>query len=550
MRSTKKAPEEVELCQKEELLQEKKEILTERELALSTLQADLRSFEIEYYLKVGEKYVQLDKLQATLDNIFASRIPSDLNAKKRAAESKQKAQQSASDAEQFDQRHENKQPKFEATTELKSIFRELAKLLHPDLTLDPNEKERRHRFMQQINEAYQAGDLKRLNDIYDAEKNNPDIIKGDDVGSSLVRIIRKIAQVEKRIVELDRDLDELHKTDLFILFETVKKENQKGNNLLEKMSTELDSRITFLQNQIEQANKQYFEMAEDSSQSGLIKIGSSAIARYSNALVRRAVEEIAGKGNQTQGISTNDDMVYVEGGWFEMGSNDGKNEEKPVHRVYVDRFYVDKYEVTVSQFKKFVDATGYKTDAEKEDGSYLWTGGAWEKKSGVSWRCDPKGEVRGSNEMNHPVIHVSWNDATAYAKWAGKRLPTEAEWEYAARAGNKSKGFKYSGSDNIDEVAWSNTNLESKTHQVGTKQANELGIYDMTGNVWEWCWDWYGSYGSASQTNPAGPTSGTVRVLRGGSWNYVGDNCRVSNRSRSDPASRSFNLGFRCAVNK
>jgi hypothetical protein len=248
-------PEEIELHQKEELLQQKQEILTERELTLSSLQADLHSFEIEYYIKVGEKYVHLDQLQATLDKILASKTPHDVNAKKRTAESDKKAQKSASDFEQFKQLNENKQNKFEATPELKSLYREIAKLLHPDLTLDPGEKQRRHKLMQQINEAYQAGDIKKLNEIWQAEKNNPENIKGDDIGSALVRAIRKIAQVEKRITTIEYDLEQLRKTDLFVLFELVEKEAAKGIDQLKVMAEELETRITFVQNQIERANK-------------------------------------------------------------------------------------------------------------------------------------------------------------------------------------------------------------------------------------------------------------------------------------------------------
>ncbi len=256
MKIINQTPEEIELQQKEEAFQQKKEILAERELALSTLQADLHSFEIEYYLNVGEKYVHIDRLQATLDSIIASKMPHDTNAKKRATESNQKAKQSASDAEQFKQLNEkDDKGKFQATPELKSLYRELAKLLHPDLTLDPDEKARRHRLMQQINEAYQAGDLKKLNDIWEAEKNNPENIKGDDIGSSLIRVIRKIAQIEKRIAELEGNISELQKTDLYILLEAVQKKNENGIDWLTQMSTELASHIVFLQNQIDKANK-------------------------------------------------------------------------------------------------------------------------------------------------------------------------------------------------------------------------------------------------------------------------------------------------------
>lgn len=248
-------PEQIELKQKEAFLQEKLSELTELELSLSTLQADLRSFEVEYYLKVGSKYVELDRLHATLDGILASKIPSDSKAQKRAAESKAKAEQTAHDAEQFQDVQQNRGEKFQPTDEVKTLYRELAKLLHPDLTLDPNEKERRHGLMQQINEAYQSGNLKKLQDIWEAEKNNPENIKGDDVGSSLVRTIRKIAQAEKRILAIKEEIEQFHKTDLYILFETVRKETEKGNDLIAKMSLDLSSQIVFLQNQIEKVNK-------------------------------------------------------------------------------------------------------------------------------------------------------------------------------------------------------------------------------------------------------------------------------------------------------
>ena len=212
-------------------------------------------------------------------------------------------------------------------------------------------------------------------------------------------------------------------------------------------------------------------------------------------------------------------------------------------------FYIGKYEVTVAEFKKFIDATSYQTDAEKEGWSYVWTGSKWEKRNGVTWRDNVGGNRRGSDEMEHPVIHVSWNDASAYAQWAKCRLPTEAELEYAARGGNKSRGYEYSGSNTVDNVAWNDGNSNSQTHRVGTKEPNELGIYDMSGNVWEWCNDWYGEnyYSNSPQNNPQGPTSGSSRVLRGGSWTDSPDGVRCADRSGNSPALRSGNVGFRYA---
>lgn len=155
---------------------------------------------------------------------------------------------------------------------------------------------------------------------------------------------------------------------------------------------------------------------------------------------------------------------------------------------------------------------------------------------------------------NLPVETVSWNDCLGVISklnsMTGRkfRLPTEAEWEYAARGGKKSRGYQYSGRSKISNVAWYDGNSGSWTHPVGTKQANELGIFDMTGNVWEWCQDWYGSYSSSSQTNPTGDTSGSFRVSRGGSWFNDAGFCRSSYRFTSTPDGRRFNLGLRLAL--
>ena len=131
----------------------------------------------------------------------------------------------------------------------------------------------------------------------------------------------------------------------------------------------------------------------------------------------------------------------------------------------------------------------------------------------------------------------------------GYRLPTEAEWEYAARGGNKSKGFTYAGSNNIDEVAWYYRNSINKTQPIGTKEANELGLYDMTGNIWEWCWDWFGSYSSDAKTNPCGPDSGSNRVSRGGCWINYPKYCRSAYRGGNNPDYSNNLSGFRVARN-
>ena len=202
-----------------------------------------------------------------------------------------------------------------------------------------------------------------------------------------------------------------------------------------------------------------------------------------------------------------------------MGSNDGADNEKPVHSVTLDDFYIGKYEVTQAQ-----------------------------------WRA-----VMGSNPShfkgdNLPVEMVSWDDVQEFIKklnsTTGKtyRLPTEAEWEYAARGGDKSKGYKYSGSDKIEDVAWYIGNSGRKTHPVGTKKPNELDIYDMSGNVWEWCQDWFGSYSISPQKNPQGPSSGYYCVLRGGSWNNFSSFSRSASRLDSYTGFRKDFFGFRLVL--
>ena len=214
------------------------------------------------------------------------------------------------------------------------------------------------------------------------------------------------------------------------------------------------------------------------------------------------------------------EMVFVEGGTFQMGSNDGDSDEKPVHQVTLSNYYIGKTEVTQE----------------------LWQAVMGSNPSFSSFKG-----------AKNPVNYVSWNDCQEFIKKLNKltkqnfRLPTEAEWEYAARGGNKSRGYKYSGSDYLGSVAWYEDNSGNEVHPVGSKSPNELGLYDMSGNVWEWCSDWYGSYPSSSQTNPTGPSSGSYRVLRGGSF-YVGAaGCRSANRFINGPIYRSLSLGLRLA---
>jgi formylglycine-generating enzyme required for sulfatase activity/predicted Ser/Thr protein kinase len=219
------------------------------------------------------------------------------------------------------------------------------------------------------------------------------------------------------------------------------------------------------------------------------------------------------------------DMVRIQGGTFKMGctseqGSDCYDDEKPTHSVTLSNFYIGKYEVTQAQWRAVMN----------NNPSHF---------SG----CD-----------NCPVDNVRWNDVQDFIRklnsMTGKnfRLPTEAEWEFAARGGNKSQGYKYSGSNSIGSVAWYEDNSGGKTQPVGQKSPNELGLYDMSGNVWEWCNDWYGDYSSSAKTNPRGPSTGSYRVFRGGSWHHGPRYGRVSNRVGNGPGLRSNGLGFRLAL--
>ena len=219
-----------------------------------------------------------------------------------------------------------------------------------------------------------------------------------------------------------------------------------------------------------------------------------------------------------------DTMVYVKGGTFTMGATaeqgeDAGNDEKPAHSVTLSDFHIGKFEVTQAQWKAVMGSNPSK-----------FTGN------------------------NNPVDYVSWYDVQEFIKklnaQTGKkfRLPTEAEWEYAARGGNQSKGYKYSGSNSISEVAWYEDNSDGKTHPVGQKKPNELGIYDMSGNVHEWCQDLDGDYSSSSQINPTGPSSGSSHIRRGGSWEYNAWGCRVSYRGDADPGYLDTTIGFRLVL--
>jgi formylglycine-generating enzyme required for sulfatase activity/Fe-S cluster biogenesis protein NfuA len=230
-----------------------------------------------------------------------------------------------------------------------------------------------------------------------------------------------------------------------------------------------------------------------------------------------------------------------------MGSETGAEFERPIHEVSLDAYWLDETPVTNAAFSAFVDTTGYRTEAERAGAAWGYQAGRYGSLEGLSWRT-----FAPPDRSDHPVVLVSWDDAAAYAAWAGKNLPTEAQWERAARAGVEQQAYPW-GEELVDG---SQCNFAGEAHEtpattpVRRFPPNPSGLYDMVGNVWQWCADWYGTntYTESARANPTGPAAGTHRVRRGGAWNVLQPfRLRTANRGALEPRRAAPNVGFRCA---
>nr|WP_261381740.1 formylglycine-generating enzyme family protein [Paenibacillus cremeus] len=286
------------------------------------------------------------------------------------------------------------------------------------------------------------------------------------------------------------------------------------------------------------------------------------------------------------GQASKEGMIYLSGGEFLMGTDDGEgfpaDGEGPVRSVTLKPFYIDPCTVTNEEFSRFVEATGYVTEAETFGWSFVFhlfvspetaekvRGSVqqtpwWLGVDGAYWKCPEGPDSNIDDRMDHPVIHISFNDAMAYCKWSGKRLPTEAEWEFAARGGLVQRRYpwgdelKPNGEHycNIWQGKFPEKNNASDgyagTAPVRSFYPNGYGLYNVSGNVWEWCSDWFSPtyHIQATRENPVGPPKGENRVLRGGSYLCHKSYCnryRVAARSKNTPDSSTGNIGFRCAA--
>ncbi len=240
-------------------------------------------------------------------------------------------------------------------------------------------------------------------------------------------------------------------------------------------------------------------------------------------------------------------FVRVEGGTFTQGNTNGDDDEKPEHLVTLNNFYISEHEVTNQEFADFLNSYGsYIVQSGTYQGQHMIdkknitqlseNGGIWSVASGYE---------------DYPMVYVSWYGAYTYCQYYNYRLPTESEWEYAAKGGNMSQGYTYSGGNTCGNVAWFSDNANN-SHIVKQKTENELEIYDMSGNVWEWCNDWYGAdyYGKSPSENPTGPVGGAYRIIRGGSWANNSNSCRNTERGKLEAYQRNDITGFRCVIDE
>lgn len=370
--------------------------------------------------------------------------------------------------------------------------------------------------------------ISSLVDVFDEQPKigwiRADKVASGDAQKEIERLNNDITTYQNQVNKLEADLAKKEEN-LRSAEKSSKEAHQKEIKELKDQIAQLQQQCDELKAQKEQSNKDRLAI-EESYQKKVNEVAGD---------LENVLDKLKGKRNSMElqpsvetitipGTDVLFNMVHVEGGTFMMGADDGEEgariNEKPAHQVTLSDYYIGETQVTQA----------------------LWQAVMGENPS--RFKGDP----------NRPVECVFWADCQRFIEKLNSltgisfRLPKEAQWEFAARGGNKSKGYKYAGGDDIDKVAWYYKNSAGRTHPVAQKAANELGLYDMTGNVWEWCQDLYGDYTDAPQTNPVGPTTGSYCVFRGGSWHVSAGICRVSYRGMDTPGNPLIGLGLRLSL--
>jgi formylglycine-generating enzyme required for sulfatase activity len=338
--------------------------------------------------------------------------------------------------------------------------------------------------------------------------------------------------------------------------------NPKRGIAIVGSTPKIDSGLKAEQEQLEQERNELERIEAEIEERKTVEAERKRIEAKKEKLLAMSKRPPKSKSKKINSLGM--EFVYIKPSTFMMGSpssEEGQDSDERQHRVTLTKgFYMQTTEVTIGQWRRFVSDTGYRSEAETQGGAWIWTGKKWEKKKGYYW--DKTGF---SQNDNQPVTCVSWNDVQKYIGWLNRkegtnryRLPTEAEWEYTARAGSTTafanggiSELKCGYDSNLDAMGWYCGNSNKRTHPVAQKQRNAWGLYDMHGNVWEWCQDWYGkNYPVSSVVDPTGPSSGSIRVIRGGSWNRSARFCRSANRGSRKPGYRNGDLGFRLAFSQ
>jgi formylglycine-generating enzyme required for sulfatase activity len=501
-----KKPEEFELDAKKAELNELETRLVDKELELEAKTAKVKSFESLYNSRVGSLYAELEKINAEIESILAEQSPSEPKVQRAAQDASDRANDSRSEVEQF---KETADPTIERSDDLIRTYRKAAIKLHPDLTTDESEKERRRIAMALVNEAYEKGDVAAINKVLDDWETSPDSISGTGIVVELIRVIRRISQLRTRLEELETAIEVMCSTDIYQLYQKYEDARASGDDLLAMIASVANDSIAKSKRKLAKLKRRDKVVTRS--------VADIELQQFTNRIGMRFVLIPAGRflmGTRTEKTAC-----------FEDESDELEYEHELQHEVIITKpFYMGVYPVTQQEYEQLIGRN--------------------------------PSEFRGKQS---PVENVSWHaamrfikrlnsDLSEHKKGLRYRLPTEAEWEYACRAGSESEYFFGESASKLGQYAWYKANSKLRTHPVGMKKPNAWGLHDMYGNIWEWCLDLDGSYPEGTVTDPEGPDFGDFRIYRGGSWDDGPNECRSAYRGMYSSDYSDGSIGFRVAI--